>query len=323
MNTKKSHDGVFKTAFRNPKHAASLLKLAAHKNKSLAQFLQVVDLKTMRAERTETNRQGLEGSADLAFTLKIKNSNDTAKLVVGLVLEHKSYPDNEVVSQLEHYFYELFRLSRPDCPMVAVIVYNGEIKWNPLKAKLYAKYPEYFHDIGYPFKIEMIDVGNEVGNIDFGKLNPYVALALVAMKYVFNVEKYKPLMDKAMKYFLDPQNKIDENFIREIFLYLGEETSSEYREAIMDRPEIMAERKRKGFVSVADVLRAEGREEGRAEGREEGREEGRAEGEEIGLAKGLAKLVQSAKNFLAMGLSLEQVSQGTGLSVEEIRKHCL
>lgn len=75
----------------------------------------------------------------------------------------------------------------------------------------------------------------------------------------------------------------------------------------MDRPEIMAERKRKGFVSVADVIRAEGR----------------SEGEEIGLAKGLAKLVQSAKNFLAMGLSLEQVSQGTGLSVEEIRKHCL
>ncbi|WP_407444703.1 Rpn family recombination-promoting nuclease/putative transposase [Fibrobacter sp.] len=302
MNTK-DHDGIFKTAFKEPKRAASLLKLAAKKNKSLARFLQVVDLKTMRAERTEINRQGLKGSADLAFSLKIKNSNNKAKLFVGLVLEHKSYPDSEVVSQLEHYFYELFRLSRPDCPMVAVIVYNGEIKWNPLKAKLYAKYPEYFHDIGYPFKIEMINVGKEVGNIDFSKLNPYVALTLVAMKYVFNAEKYKPLMDKAMAYFLDPKNKIDDSFIQEVLLYLGEETSSEYREAIMDRPEIMAERKRKGFVSVADVIRAEGREEG--------------------LAKGFAKLVQSAKNFLAMGLSVEQVSKGTGLSIAEIQKHCL
>ncbi len=295
MNTK-DHDGIFKTAFKEPKRAASLLKLAAKKNKSLAKFLQVVDLKTMRAEHSETNRQGLKGAADLAFTLKIKNSNNKAKLVVGLVLEHKSYPDSEVVSQLEHYFYELFRLSRPDCPMVAVIVYNGEIKWNPLKAKLYAKYPEYFHDIGYPFKIEMINVGKEVGNIDFSKLNPYVALTLVAMKYVFNAEKYKPLMDKAMAYFLDPKNKIDDSFIQEVLLYLGEETSSEYREAIMDRPEIMAERKRNGFVSVADVIRAEG--------------------EKIGL-------VQSAKNFLAMGLSVEQVSKGTGLSIAEIQKHCL
>ncbi len=310
MNTK-DHDGIFKTAFREPKRAASLLKLAAKKNKSLARFLQVVDLKTMRAERSETNRQGLKGSADLAFSLKIKNSKNKAKLVVGLVLEHKSYPDNEVVSQLEHYFYELFRLSRPDCPMVAVIVYNGEIKWNPLKAKLYAKYPEYFHDIGYPFKIEMINVGNEVGNIDFNQLNPYVSLALVAMKYVFNAEKYKPLMDKAMAYFLDPKNKIDDSFIQEVLLYLGEETSSEYREAIMDRPEIMAERKRSGFVSVADVIRAEGR------------EEGLVKGEEIGLAKGFVKLVQSAKNFLAMGLSVEQVSKGTGLSIAEIQKHCM
>ena len=145
--------------------------------------------------------------------------------------------------------------------MVAVIVYNGEIKWNPLKAKLYAKYPEYFHDIGYPFKIEMINVGKEVGDIDFSKLNPYVSLALVAMKFVFNAEKYRPLMDRAMAYFLDPKNKIDSSFIQEVFLYLGKETSSEYREAIMDRPEIMAERKRNGFVSVADVLRAEAEEE--------------------------------------------------------------
>lgn len=75
----------------------------------------------------------------------------------------------------------------------------------------------------------------------------------------------------------------------------------------MDRPEIMAERKRKGFVSVADVIRAEGEEIGEARG----------------LAKGFAKLVQSAKNFLAMGLSLEQVSKGTGLSIAEIQKHCL
>ncbi len=303
----KDHDGIFKTAFKEPKRAASLLKLAAQKNKSLAKFLQVVDLKTMRAERGETTRQGLKGSADLAFSLKIKNSKNKAKLFVGLVLEHKSYPDSEVVSQLEHYFYELFRLSRPDCPMVAVIVYNGEIKWSPLKTKLYAKYPEYFHDIGYPFKIEMINVGKEVGNIDFSKLNPYVALTLVAMKYVFNAEKYKPLMDKAMAYFLDPKNKIDDSFIQEVLLYLGEETSSEYREAIMDRPEIMAERKRNGFVSVADVIRAEGEEIGEARG----------------LAKGFAKLVQSAKNFLAMGLSVEQVSKGTGLSIAEIQKHCL
>jgi predicted transposase/invertase (TIGR01784 family) len=49
------------------------------------------------------------------------------------------------------------------------------------------------------------------------------------------------------------------------------------------------------------------------EGREEGREEGRAEGL-------LEKAISTAKNFLKMGLSIEQVAQGTGLSTEEVSK---
>ena len=53
------------------------------------------------------------------------------------------------------------------------------------------------------------------------------------------------------------------------------------------------------------------------QGREEGRKQGRAEG----LAEGShsAKL-ETARNFLQMGLSQEQVAQGTGLSLEEIQK---
>ena len=47
--------------------------------------------------------------------------------------------------------------------------------------------------------------------------------------------------------------------------------------------------------------------------------EGLAEGEKIGIEKGekIAK-VESAKRFLAMGLSLEQIAQGTGLSIEDV-----
>ena len=49
------------------------------------------------------------------------------------------------------------------------------------------------------------------------------------------------------------------------------------------------------------------------EGLEKGKEEGRAEGER--LAK-----IESAKRFLEMGFPLEQVAQGTGLSIEEIKE---
>ena len=49
------------------------------------------------------------------------------------------------------------------------------------------------------------------------------------------------------------------------------------------------------------------------------------EGEAKGLARGRAegetnKAKEVARNFLAMGLSVKQVAQGTGLSEEEIKK---
>ncbi len=46
---------------------------------------------------------------------------------------------------------------------------------------------------------------------------------------------------------------------------------------------------------------------------EKGRVEGKAEGEH-------KKAIDTAKNFIKMGLSLEQVAQGTGLSVDELEK---
>ena len=61
------------------------------------------------------------------------------------------------------------------------------------------------------------------------------------------------------------------------------------------------------------------------EARNEGRSEGIAIGEKRGISLGItqgareAKL-ETAKKFLAMGLSVKQVADGTGLSVEEIEK---
>ena len=52
-----------------------------------------------------------------------------------------------------------------------------------------------------------------------------------------------------------------------------------------------------------------------------GEEYGRKEGISIGLSQGAQqKAIETAKKFLAMGLSIEQVANGTGLSPEEIEK---
>ena len=53
--------------------------------------------------------------------------------------------------------------------------------------------------------------------------------------------------------------------------------------------------------------------EGLAEGLEKGKEEGLAEGAH-------EKALETAKNLLSMGLSIEQISKATELSAEEVKK---
>ena len=51
------------------------------------------------------------------------------------------------------------------------------------------------------------------------------------------------------------------------------------------------------------------------------REEGRAEGEEIGIEKGRRiEAMENARRLKSLGVSIDIISQGTGLTVEEIEK---
>ena len=59
------------------------------------------------------------------------------------------------------------------------------------------------------------------------------------------------------------------------------------------------------------------KEKGLAEGRKEGREEGLAEGKEEGKTE---ERLEIAKKMLEMGLSVEQITEATCLSEEEVLK---
>ena len=77
------------------------------------------------------------------------------------------------------------------------------------------------------------------------------------------------------------------------------------------------------------VQRKEAFDDGVSIGRNEGIAIGKKVGEERGISIGLSQgitqgardaKIETAKKFLAMGLSVEQVANGTGLSPEEIEK---
>ena len=71
--------------------------------------------------------------------------------------------------------------------------------------------------------------------------------------------------------------------------------------------------------TLLDDRYQKGKEEGRAEGKEEGRAEGKEEGRAEGRAEGMSqRSLEIARNLLSLGLPVDQITQATGLTEEEI-----
>ena len=93
------------------------------------------------------------------------------------------------------------------------------------------------------------------------------------------------------------------------------------------RAEGRAEGKAEGLAEGMEKGKAEGLTEGMIKGKAEGKAEGLAEGKAEGLAEGIAKgLAQgiketqlgTARKMLQLGMSIEEISEITGLTKEEV-----
>lgn len=178
-----THDRFLRFAFADPERMAELLTLFSRHNPTLKAFLDTIDLSTLHGASENFSSDKHVGYSDLVFEAQIKDGG-TAALYVGIIAEHKSSEDSEVMKQISEYYHHLYLERKKDVPVVAFIVYNGENDWNPLSETHYAEYPEFYHDIGYPFKVEFLDVGHAIDDKELKDFSPFTLVALTAMKYI-------------------------------------------------------------------------------------------------------------------------------------------
>ncbi|UTC61510.1 Rpn family recombination-promoting nuclease/putative transposase [Treponema sp. OMZ 787] len=137
-----------------------------------------------------------------------------------------------------------------------------------------------------------------------------------AKKIIINANAFKKAENKNLSGFLEyvKTGKVTTEFTERIEkmiekLKSNEQARSEYR-----------------FISGFEMdARHYGRQEGWKEGLEEGRQEGLKEGRQAGMQDGRKQgftegIVQTAKNLLDIGLSVENIAKATGLSCEEIER---
>ena len=257
-----NHDRYLRFAFAEPKRMAELLELYARRKPSLREFLNTIDLTTLRGAPENFSTAKHTGSADLVFEANLKSGGKTG-LFVGIIAEHKSDVDENVMNQISEYHHHLFAEKKKDVPVVAFIVYNGEDGWDPLSTPHFADYPEYYHDIGYPFKVEFLDIGHGIDDAELKQLSPMTLVALTSLKYIFNEEKFTISFREAAAHLLkldrSPEGR---DFIKQSLSYFLWRWPNKQKDIKMDRPEIVAKR---GYETFAEHYVRVGREEERAD----------------------------------------------------------
>ena len=317
------HDSYFRSVFKAPDRAAELLRLVARNNRSLSEFLKTVDLSTLTEISESFSDTETFGYADLAFTVRIageeientgENEGEKAKrsadLLVGILEEHKSSKDPNVVSQLVKYWYHIMVKTQKNIPTVAIVFYNGRERWNLDVRTMFPDYPAYYHRIGLPFVLELVDIGDSFSTNEIRDISPKIALALVAMKYVFHGEKMQSHLRTAVKMLKELPRDEAESFLTQTFLYLKKLLPQEEKEEFqMD------------FVKTSEAYGYETIAEAEEKALAAKYEEGVGFGVEKGIGIGMEReRREMAKGFRDAGISLELIARQTGLSEEEIRK---
>ncbi len=226
-----SHDSYVRSVLKDPVRTAELLRLASRKNNNLAQFLATVNLDTLQEISGAFSDTVTHGDGDLAFTVKIASDEPKqADLLVGFIEEHKSYPDSGIIPQLVKYWFQIMFRNQKNIPTVAVVLYNGKDPWHIEKEVMYPNYPEYYHKIGLPFLLEVVDVSDIFEDEEIPQISPKIALALVALKYVFNGEKLKKHLKAAMAGLKSLPREEAEDFLSQTFVYLRKWFNGEAKE---------------------------------------------------------------------------------------------
>lgn len=239
-----NHDRYFRYAFANPERTAELLTIFSKNNESLKRFLETVDLSSLKGAPENFSMSKHTGSADLVFEARLK-TGETADLLVGLIAEHKSFKDSGVFDQLSEYYHHLFQERGKDYPVVAFIVYNGEEDWAPQAIPRYENYPEYYQDIGYPFKVEFLDIGHGLDLSEYKGVSPMTLVALTAMKYIFSEEEFPVTFQQAALHLLKVQNTdAGKEFIKQTLAYFAWKWPYKPEVVKVDRPEIVAANKK-------------------------------------------------------------------------------
>ena len=253
---KMKHDPFFRWLFAITARLRFLLELAGKVNRDVSEFLAAVNLDTLVRIPDTYSEVDETGEADLAFRVSVSSG---APVLVGVLLEHKSRRDPDVLNQIARYVNSVMKMHDKNrgfdgLPTMAIIFYNGRENWDPLKL-LDKGYPEFFHGSALPFRCAFVNMADIPDSDCLACEDVATGMGIVAMKYAFDGTKLLEVLPK----FKDSLKKLPSNeavcLLQKISVYLGEYINNDIQKEL-DMAFVSIGQKC-GFVSAGDAHRKE------------------------------------------------------------------
>ncbi len=308
---KNPHDKYFSAVFAYRSIAIKFLKAFLPR-----QYLERLDIESMeRMSGSFIDEQLQEYFSDMVYRCPLKDSGE--EVWVSLLLEHKSYPDDDVEFQLLGYmnngWQQDVKEGRKRRLILPIVLYHGDKKW---KKKQIVDHFEQIDEQFIPFlpKFEYI-------LIDFSKysekdiLDMHLEAMVLNLAMVLKFGRNKEyVVNHLNRIFLRAQEYYDvntgENFFQISFVYLLElvEVPEENWPAILNQ---LPKPIKNTAMTLYDSILKKGEDKGRQEGRQEGRREGRQEERQNTLS-----IIQ----LLKKGVSPEDVAKKLNVEVSFVEQ---
>ena len=252
--SRRLHDPFFRWLFADTRHLKSLLHLAQKVNDELRKFLEAVNLDTIVRIPDAYSEVDETGEADLAFRVHVSTG---APVLVGVLLEHKSGRDPDVLDQISRYVHSVMRGNNARCgfdrlPTMAIIFYNGRERWDPIK-NIEKTYPKFFHGSVLPFRCAFVNMADIPISDCLACDDVATAMGVTAMKFAYDKNSLLTTLPK----FKDTLEKVEYHeatcLLQKISVYLQEYVDQKVLEEL--DMAFMSIGQKYGFVSAGDIFR--------------------------------------------------------------------
>ena len=220
--TRRKHDPFFRYIYAVPENTRTLLRLAEHRNSELRRMLSSVDMQSLELIPGSFSSVKEWGQSDLAFKAKFK---DGSEFFVGILLEHKSYRQSDVLSQIYKYTFEVMvNKNATDFRWLqtkAIIIYNGQNDWDPL-AEFREKRKDCAGGQDLPFECVLVNLADIPDCLCLAEPNIEAAVGILVMKHAFDEDGLKGIVDKLNKLLSKMENRARATLVDKIVLYLEE-----------------------------------------------------------------------------------------------------